>query len=35
MEEAQQRLKKLDLPKIAKENPPPQSWFDNDERKPF
>jgi hypothetical protein len=35
MEEAQRKLRKLDLPRIAKENPPPQSWFDNDEPKPF
>jgi hypothetical protein len=35
MEEAQRRLRKLDLPRIAKENPPPQSWFDGDEPKPF
>jgi hypothetical protein len=35
MEEAQRMLKKLDLPRIAKENPPPQSWFDGDEPKPF
>jgi hypothetical protein len=35
MEEAQRKLKKLDLPRIAKENPPPQSWFENDEPKPF
>ena len=35
MEEAQRILKTLDLRKIAKENPPPQSWFDGDEPKPF
>jgi antitoxin (DNA-binding transcriptional repressor) of toxin-antitoxin stability system len=35
MEEAQQKLRKLDLLRLAKENPPPQSWFDNDEPKPF
>ncbi len=35
MEEAQRMLRKLDLPRIAKENPPPQSWFDGDEPKPF
>ena len=35
MEEAQRLLRKLDLPGIAKENPPPQSWFDGDEPKPF
>jgi PHD/YefM family antitoxin component YafN of YafNO toxin-antitoxin module len=35
MEEGQRMLKKLDLPRIAKENPPPQSWFDGDEPKPF
>ena len=35
MEEAQRMLKGLDLPRLAKENPPPQSWFDGDEPKPF
>jgi PHD/YefM family antitoxin component YafN of YafNO toxin-antitoxin module len=35
MEEAQRMLKKLDLPRLARDNPPPQSWFDNDEPKPF
>ncbi|MBM3995730.1 MAG: hypothetical protein FJ303_16505 [Planctomycetes bacterium] len=35
MEEAQRIAKGLDLRRIGKENPPPQSWFDNDEPKPF
>ena len=35
MEEAERILKTLDLRKMAKENPPPQSWFDGDEPKPF
>ncbi len=35
MDEAQRILKKLDLRRLAKENPPPQSWFDGDEPKPF
>jgi hypothetical protein len=35
MAEAQRILKTLDLPKLARENPPPQEWFDRDEPKPF
>jgi len=35
MEEAQRMLKEMDLSRLAKENPPPQSWFDGDEPKPF
>ncbi len=35
MEEAQRQLKTMDLQRLVKENPPPQSWFDNDEPKPF
>ena len=35
MEEAQRLLKSMDLARMAKENPPPQSWFDGDEPKPF
>lgn len=34
-EEALAILRRLDLPRLAKENPPPQSWFDGDEPKPF
>ena len=34
-EEAQQMARKLDLGRLAKENPPPQTWFDGDEPKPF
>ncbi len=34
-EEAMNTLRQLDLPKLARENPPPQSWFDGDEPKPF
>jgi len=35
MEEAQRLLKSMDLARMAKENPAPQSWFDGDEPKPF
>ena len=35
MEEAQRMLQRLDLPRLARENPPPQAWFDGDEPKPF
>lgn len=35
MEEIQRALSKVDLAGMAKENPPPQEWFDRDEPKPF
>ena len=35
MEEAQRILRTVDLRKLARESPPPQSWFDSDEPKPF
>ena len=35
MEQAQQIARKLDWDRLVKENPPPQSWFDGDEPKPF
>jgi hypothetical protein len=33
--EAMNIARRLDLPRIAKDNPPPQSWFDGDEPEPF
>ena len=35
MEEVQQLARGIDWRRLAKENPPPQSWFDRDEPKPF
>jgi PHD/YefM family antitoxin component YafN of YafNO toxin-antitoxin module len=35
MEDAKRIISRLDLPRLAKENPPPQAWFDGDEPKPF
>ena len=35
MEKAQQLAKKLDRTRLVKTSPPPQSWFDGDEPKPF
>ena len=35
MEEAQRLLESMNLARMAKENPPPQAWFDGDEPKPF
>lgn len=35
MEEAQRLLKTVNWERKLKENPPPQSWFDGDEPKPF
>lgn len=35
MAELQLRLRKMDLARMAKDNPPPQEWFDRDEPKPF
>ena len=34
-EEAQRMLAAMDLARLAKENPPPQPWFDGEEPKPF
>ena len=35
MNETQRLLKSMNLARMAKENPPPQSWFDGEEPKPF
>jgi PHD/YefM family antitoxin component YafN of YafNO toxin-antitoxin module len=35
MAEVQRLLGSMDLARMAKENPPPQSWFDREEPKPF
>jgi PHD/YefM family antitoxin component YafN of YafNO toxin-antitoxin module len=35
VEEAQRMLKTVNWERKLKENPPPQSWFDGDEPKPF
>jgi len=34
-ERALEIARKLDWDRLVKENPPPQSWFDDDEPKPF
>jgi hypothetical protein len=34
-ERALEIARKLDWDRLVKENPPPQSWFDGDEPKPF
>jgi hypothetical protein len=35
MEEAQRIARTVGWDRLVKENPPPQSWFDGDEPKPF
>ncbi len=34
-EKALEMARKLDWDRLVKENPPPQSWFEGDEPKPF